>query len=172
MDVELAEIRDFLAEYPPFSLLDAELLDTLPKMLSIRYLRRGSRFPPADEAQPSLYIVRKGAVERRTAAGGLVDTLCEGDLCDVDCLAGEESPVGTAIEDTLVYLIPCARLRARDCFPSDACGVSRCGAGGSFLLCAPFARATRTALPPRVAHARGAACAGSRLPGQPRGQPQ
>ena len=112
MDVELAEIRDFLAEYPPFSLLDAELLDTLPKMLSIRYLRRGSRFPPADEAQPSLYIVRKGAVERRTAAGGLVDTLCEGDLCDVDCLAGEESPVGTAIEDTLVYLIPCARLRA------------------------------------------------------------
>ncbi|WP_291994066.1 DUF294 nucleotidyltransferase-like domain-containing protein [Candidatus Accumulibacter sp. ACC003] len=112
MDVELVEVRDFLAEYPPFSTLDANLLNALPKMLSVRYLRRGSRFPPADETQPCLYLVRKGAVERRSSAGALLDTLCEGDLCAVDCLAEGESSIGTAIEDTLVYLLPCATLRA------------------------------------------------------------
>lgn len=112
MDVELVEIRDFLAEYPPFSTLDATLLNALPKMLSVRYLRRGSRFPPADETQPCLYLIRKGAVERRSGTGALLDTLCEGDLCAVDCLAADESSIGTAIEDALVYLLPCATLRA------------------------------------------------------------
>ncbi len=112
MDVELLEIRDFLAEYPPFSLLDAAALDALPKMLSVRYLRRGKAFPPVEENQPCLYLVRKGAIERRDGAGTLIDRLCEGDVCDADCLTTEDTLAGTAIEDSLLYLLPCATLAA------------------------------------------------------------
>lgn len=112
MDVELLEIRDFLAEYPPFSLLETDALGALPKKLSVRYLRRGSSFPPAEETRPCLYIVRKGAIELRSAEGRLIDTLCEGDLSDSDCLADSESFIGTAIEDSLVYLLPCSALTA------------------------------------------------------------
>lgn len=111
MDVELAEIRDFLAEYPPFSLLAAGQLNALPKMFAVRYLRRGSPFPPADEAQPSLYVVRKGAIERRDKAGQLIATFCEGDVLDVDCLAETETTTGTAIEDSLLYQLPGPALR-------------------------------------------------------------
>lgn len=111
MDVELAEIRDFLAEYPPFSLLAAGQLDALPKMFAVRYLRRGSPFTPLDEAQPSLYVVRKGAIERRDKAGQLIATFCEGDVLDVDCLAETETTTGTAIEDSLLYQLPGPALR-------------------------------------------------------------
>ncbi len=110
MDVELVEIRDFLAEYPPFSLLETDALGALPKKLSVRYLRRGSSFPPADEVRPCLYIVRKGAIELRSTAGQLIDTLCEGDLSDADCLGENQSVVGVAIEDSLLYLLPCTTL--------------------------------------------------------------
>ncbi len=112
MDVELVEIRDFLAEYPPFSALDPAALDALPKKLSVRYLRRGSRFPPAEEKQPCLYVVRKGAIERRASAGRLIDRLCEGDLYDAECRDATEPTVGTAIEDSLLYLLPCVTLTA------------------------------------------------------------
>ena len=64
--VELIEIREFLAEFPPFSLLDEDALAALVAHMSIRYLRRGSPFPPED-AQPEYYVVRKGAIEQRDA---------------------------------------------------------------------------------------------------------
>ncbi|MBI2307422.1 MAG: cyclic nucleotide-binding/CBS domain-containing protein [Rhodocyclales bacterium] len=111
MSVELAEIRDFVAPLPPFSLLDAATLDALPKQLAVRYLRRGSDFPPADEA-PALYLVRKGAIERRDAHGSLVDMLAEGDVFAAPCLGGDGSDRCTAVEDTLVYLLPCPALQA------------------------------------------------------------
>lgn len=115
MSVELAEIRDFVAPLPPFSLLDAATLDALPKQLAVRYLRRGSDFPPADEA-PALYLVRKGAIERRDAHGSLVDMLAEGDVFAAPCLGGDDGgdggERGSAVEDTLLYLLPCPALQA------------------------------------------------------------
>ena len=39
MDVELVEIRDFLAEYAPFSLLDAAALNALPRRLAAPFHR-------------------------------------------------------------------------------------------------------------------------------------
>ncbi len=56
MDVELIEIRDFLAGHAPFDRLPEETLEALPKRLQVRYLRRGSTFPPADDDQPYLYV--------------------------------------------------------------------------------------------------------------------
>lgn len=112
MEVELIEIRDFLAEHLPFSLLERDALNTLPPLLSVRYLRRGSTFPPAHEKQACLYLICQGAVERRTADGALVDKLGEGDAFDGDCLTATERMSGTAIEDTLLYLLPCTTLQA------------------------------------------------------------
>ncbi|MBK1701968.1 DUF294 nucleotidyltransferase-like domain-containing protein [Thiococcus pfennigii] len=112
MDVELIEIRDFLARHHPFALLPPEVLEQLPKRLSVRYFRRGSQFPPRDEGAPQLYILRRGAVELRDAEGELTGKLAEGDLCPSDCLPDEPnaSHKGLTAEDTLVYALPCADL--------------------------------------------------------------
>ena len=72
MDVELIEIREFLASHPPFDQLADETLDRLPKELTIRYLRRGTPFPPQDAERPFLYLVRKGAIELRNRSDELV----------------------------------------------------------------------------------------------------
>ena len=118
MDIELVEIRDFLAAHSPFSLLEGESLNALPRRLVVRYLRRGSAFPPANETLRCLYIVRQGAIERRTGDGVLVDKLAEGDVFDDDCCGGAEHAnatdqiTGTAVEDTLLYLLPCETLQA------------------------------------------------------------
>lgn len=111
MDIELIEIREFLASHPPFHHLPDEALDRLPRALSIRYFRRGTRFPPAEVA-PSLYLIRQGAVELRNAAGDLVSKLGEGEMCVSPCDpdAPERALIGTTAEDTLCYLIPCRRL--------------------------------------------------------------
>ena len=118
MDVELIEIRDFLASRAPFDCLPEATLDALPKRLQVRYLRRGSIFPPDDDKEPCLYILRRGAVEIRDADGNLVSKLAEGDLCPSPCGAIEpRMPLpGQTSEDTLAYLLPCtdlARLRTK-----------------------------------------------------------
>jgi len=113
MDVELIEIREFLAGHAPFDQLPEAELDLLPKRLTVRYLRRGSAFPPPDDAEPNLYIMRRGAVELRDDEGALVSKLAEGDLCPSPCGdgAGDIAPfTGQTAEDTLAYLLPCAEL--------------------------------------------------------------
>ncbi|HQW39440.1 MAG TPA: hypothetical protein PLO00_12005, partial [Usitatibacteraceae bacterium] len=80
MEIELVEIREFLAAHRPFDALPAEALDRLPASLSVRYLRRGSPFPPQDADGQYLYLVRKGAVDMRDSRGELADKLGEGDL--------------------------------------------------------------------------------------------
>jgi CBS domain-containing protein len=117
MDVELIEIREFLASHAPFDRLPETTLEALPRRLSVRYLRRGSRFPPDDEDSPCLYLLRRGAVEMRDADGNLLSKLAEGDLYPSPCGFGESTaPVhGQTAEDTLAYLLPCTdleRLRA------------------------------------------------------------
>jgi CBS domain-containing protein len=112
VDVELLEIQDFLASHPPFDKLPADTLERLPKRLSVRYLRRGSVFPPTDADQPYLYIVRRGAVEIRDSQGDLIGKLAEGDLYPAACRSQEELSLmqGSTAEDTLFYMLPCADL--------------------------------------------------------------
>ena len=109
MDVELLEIRDFLAQQPPFSLLAPEQLDSLPKQLAIRYLRRGSPFPPVEVETDYLYLLRQGAIELRGEQKELIDKFDEGDIYAALC--SKENPErefqGHAVEDTLLYLLPC-----------------------------------------------------------------
>jgi CBS domain-containing protein len=123
MDVELVEIRDFLASHPPFDLLPEEELDRLPRTLSVRYFRRGSPFPPKDADSPCLYIVRRGALELRDQRGELVGKLAEGDLYPLRCRPDDPAAqfLGATAEDTLVYLMPCADLdRLRRAHPPFA----------------------------------------------------
>ncbi len=111
MDVELIEIRDFLASHHPFDLLPEEVLERLPKQLSVRYFRRGTQFPPKDADQPYLYILRRGAVDLRDERGELISKLAEGDLCPSPCREADHPEAifsGNTAEDTLAYLISCA----------------------------------------------------------------
>jgi len=107
MEIELIEIRDFLALHHPFDRLPQPLLDQLPKRISVRYLRRGSPFPPPED-EPCISLIRQGAAEFRDAEGHLQDHLAEGELCITSCSREETTRVGVTSEDTLVYQIPCS----------------------------------------------------------------
>lgn len=111
MEIELAEIRDFLASHPPFDQLPEEALNALPKGLTVRYLRRGTPFPPTDATLAALYVVRSGAVELRNDSDQLVDKFGEGDLYSASCSGAnpEGDFSGVTAEDSLFYLLPCDR---------------------------------------------------------------
>ena len=109
MEVELLEIRQFLEQRPPFNFLDDEQLDALPADMEIRYLRRGSKFPPEDGY---LYIVRSGAIELRDQEGEICEKIAEGDIYTTSCqlLNFRRECRGATAEDTLVYIMTCDRL--------------------------------------------------------------
>ncbi len=120
MDVELIEIREFLAKHPPFDHLPDDVLDALPKRLTVRYLRRGSPFPPPDLQAPALPILRKGAIEFRDDKADLLEKLGEGDLYPAPCLGVDETlpTKGRVVEDCLLYLLACEELESlRERFP-------------------------------------------------------
>jgi len=107
--IELLEIRDFLAEHPPWDALPPAALAELPRQITVRYLKRGSAFPP--EGRPSAWIVRQGAVELRDGDGGLIDKLGEGELHLDDEGKGRAGKVsGSCVEDSLFYVLPLAVL--------------------------------------------------------------
>ena len=111
MEVELLEIRQFLEQRNPFSYLDDQLLDELPQDIEIRYLRRSGSFPPAEGF---LYIVRSGAIKIYDKSGELCEKLGEGDLYSVTCQLIDlgDCNRGEAVEDSLLYMLDCERLKA------------------------------------------------------------
>lgn len=112
MDTELQEIRDFLSGSPDFAVLPEAALDTLPKRIIVRYLRRGSAFPPEKTEPSDLWLVRTGAVDLRNEREELLDKLGEGDVFATP-ENGESAVrlVGRVIEDALFYLLPAAEAR-------------------------------------------------------------
>ncbi len=112
MEIELQEIRNYIAESLPFSLLNGQELDQLVEQFQIRYLRRGSPFPPEDREGRFLYLVRSGAIEIRDREQVLLNKLAEQDYYS-NCLTIEQDEQqGRAIEDTLLYQLPCREVRA------------------------------------------------------------
>jgi CBS domain-containing protein len=113
MEIELIEIRDFLAARHPFDALPREALDNLPKILSVRYLRRGTPFPPPDAERRDLYVLRTGAAELRDRRGMLIAKLGEGDVFAREPGADPEAQMhGATAEDTLLYVLPADRFEA------------------------------------------------------------
>lgn len=108
VDVELAEIADFLAGHAPFDALPGPVLRGLPARMTVRYHRRGANLMAVGVDSNDLIVVRSGAIEIRDADGDLVSRGGEGTT------AGSTTLVGTnpsrfdvvAIEDTLVLLLP------------------------------------------------------------------
>lgn len=113
MDVELIEIQEFLAKHPPFEQLPDEVLEQLPRQCVVRYLRRGSAFPPSDDQAAHLYILRRGAIELRDAGDELVGKLAEGDLFSEVCLGDDAKRAlrGATLEDTLLYSLTCEQFK-------------------------------------------------------------
>jgi CBS domain-containing protein len=108
MDIELQEIRDFIGGIPPFDRLPEDVLTRMTRALTIRYIRRGKAMPPDTDADPSLYILRQGAITLFSPEGNLVGMLGEGDVCTSFCMTDKDVTFRIEVtEDTLVYVIPC-----------------------------------------------------------------
>lgn len=73
MDVELVEVRDFLAAHEPFASLPRAVLDELPKRLTAKYFRRGTVLVQAGQLNEYMYILRSGGIDIIDAHGGLTD---------------------------------------------------------------------------------------------------
>jgi len=108
MDVELIEIRDFIANHHPFDLLPAEVLTAIAGKLEARYARQGKRLIDVGESVDHLYIVRTGAVETHDPSGQLLARKGEGETAGVDALlhGGESHNTVDALEDSLIYTLP------------------------------------------------------------------
>lgn len=100
---DLKDVVDFLAETLPFSALPADSRLEVAQRLSVDYIPRHANQPLA--LAPTLYIIRTGAFELRTAEGELLDRLGEHDLFGLNTLLSG-NPEGLTvfpIEDALVY---------------------------------------------------------------------
>ncbi|MBC2932526.1 DUF294 nucleotidyltransferase-like domain-containing protein [Nocardioides sp. zg-1228] len=107
MEVELAEVRDFLAGHAPFDGLPPGDLAGLPRRCTARYARRGTVVLDVGEPGEGLYVVRSGAVEVCDEAGGLVDRIGTGEAFGMSSLL-EHRPTRhrcTAVEDTLLLVL-------------------------------------------------------------------
>ncbi|HDK37974.1 MAG TPA: cyclic nucleotide-binding/CBS domain-containing protein [Thiolapillus brandeum] len=111
MEIELQEIRDFIAAIPPFDRLPKDILNALTTALKIQYVRRGGDIPADRNAPPTLHILRQGAIAMYSGQDNLMGMLGEGDICTSFC-AAEVMPdfYVKATEDTLLYSISCDEL--------------------------------------------------------------
>jgi len=108
MDIELIEMRDFIAQYHPFDLLPKDVLDNLPSTMKSSYARKGSNVVQAGKGCKFLYIVRTGAVETHSPDGQLLARLGEGEAFGVHAMLNNCVALNTvtAIEDSLFYMLP------------------------------------------------------------------
>jgi len=115
MDVELLEIRDFLAAHHPFDQLPDNSLSSLVSKIEIRYYKRDSAVLEPDQVISHLYVLRSGAVEVTQGRDGeLLARLGEGDLFGFRALlnGGRVENLSIALEDCLVYLLPTSEIDA------------------------------------------------------------
>lgn len=108
MEAEVREIREHLGRYPPFDRLSEQLLDSVAGSVEISYFRAGSLILSYKQSIDSLYYIRSGAVETYRHNNELYNRLGEGDIFGHLGLLHNHLVryPASAIEDTLIYLIP------------------------------------------------------------------
>ena len=108
MSIELEEIAEFLKEHHPFDLLPDDEIKALPKRLTARYFRAGTKVLSPDEECLHLYIIRTGGTETRDPNGQLLARLSEGECFGVRAMYqnGRAANNITTLEDSLCYLLP------------------------------------------------------------------
>lgn len=120
MDIEIIEIRDFIAARSPFELLPTEELDRIAKKIQVRYLRAGTELMAPGDKVELLSIVRSGALETHSPEGQLLARLDEGEAAGVRALLRGGQAVNriVALEDSLIYQVPADDFhRLRDSYP-------------------------------------------------------
>ena len=108
MDVELSEVRDFLARHAPFDVLPEEVLAGIPRQCTLRYARRGTVVLEAGQEGAGLYVVRSGAVDVVDEAGTLIERVDAGSAFGMSSLL-EHRPTRfrcVATEDSLLVVLP------------------------------------------------------------------
>lgn len=113
MDVELLEIRQHMAQFPPFDSLSDELLDDVAGHVEVGYFKAGTAILTLDQEVHDLYYIRSGAAEVYRRNGDLYNRLGEGNIFGHFSLLRNHRArfPATALEDTLIYFIPEAVFR-------------------------------------------------------------
>ncbi|WP_394132218.1 putative nucleotidyltransferase substrate binding domain-containing protein [Shewanella maritima] len=111
----IPNIVDFIGQIDPFDQLPADVLKEVAACISITYLGRGEQIHfSEDSSEKYLYIVRTGSMEQRKPDGVLRSKLGPEDIFGFTFLAPLKKVLdgytATAIENTLLYLIPHAKL--------------------------------------------------------------
>lgn len=108
VSAEVREIRQHLCAFPPFDGLPDELLDTLAASVDVAYFKSGTGILDRNDEIDALYYIRSGAVDIFRRNGALYNRLGEGDIFGHFSLLRHRKVhfPATAIEDTLIYLIP------------------------------------------------------------------
>lgn len=103
MDVEIAEVADFLSGCVPFDTLDPAEMRVLVPRLTQRYHRRGTTVVEAGAPNDTLHVIRSGAVELTDRDGTLIDTRDVGDSFGYSTLRAPSPSLYRfqAVEDTL-----------------------------------------------------------------------
>ncbi len=107
MDVELAEVRDFLALHAPFDSLPKGVLDGLPAKLTSRYYRRGSVLVTAGQENREMFVLRSGAIDIIDTHGSLVERSEVGTCFGMSSVisGGVSKFTMTSHEDSLVLVM-------------------------------------------------------------------
>lgn len=104
MNVELDEVRRFLADHHPFQTLPADILATIPQTMTMVYVRRGQTLITAGKPNDYLWVLRSGAVDVLDNQGVLLDRRDTGRSFGYSTLLGERASLYTiiAVEDSLI----------------------------------------------------------------------
>ncbi len=108
MEVELLDIRQHMGRFPPFDMIDDDLLDEVAGQIEVAYFKAGSDILVYDQEIHHLCYIRSGAVEVYRRNGDLYNWLDEGDIFGHFGLMRNNRVRFTvrAMEDTLIYFIP------------------------------------------------------------------
>lgn len=108
MEAELLEIKNFLAQHPPFDELEDEVLNTVTKSIEISYFREDTPVIHFGDEIHDLYMIRSGVIEVYRRKGELYNRIDEGALFgQMGLLTNNKVRFpAKAITDTLLYCIP------------------------------------------------------------------
>ncbi|WP_186755805.1 DUF294 nucleotidyltransferase-like domain-containing protein [Echinicola salinicaeni] len=111
-NVIVNRVKEFLFQYPPFSFLSDELLESVAKEVELMYFSREEYiFRKGNLANPHFFVLKEGSVYLTEEDSGkmVVKDYCdEGDVFGVMALLGNRPYVlnAYAAEDSLLYAVP------------------------------------------------------------------
>lgn len=108
MQAELLDIRNHIAQYPPFDEMAEDLLDHVVEGIEVVYFRAGTQILELGQQNAWLHYLRSGAVEISRRSGELYNRLGEGEFFGHFGLLRNQRVrfPAKAIEDSLIYKIP------------------------------------------------------------------